>query len=161
MAGTDLYRLAGIKDKTEAGLEKNQQRYKNLLEYIKNCKNINMIFDRTFFSEEIYSRLGYKPYSFSNTYKKLLEELDNLDYDIYLVILYLENTNEYERRIERDKHQYQKFDVESSINQQKAYLELADEVKENTRNIKVIKFNNNTNLNFDERMKKEFGELFK
>ena len=160
MQSTDLYRLAGIKDKTETGLEKNEQRYNNLLEYIKNCNNINMIFDRIFFSEEVYSRLGYKPYSFSETYKQLLEKLDNLHYDIYLVVLYLEDISEYEKRIVRDKHQYQQFNVESSIQQQEEYLKLADEVEKETKNIRVIKFNNNTNPNFEEEMQRCFGELF-
>jgi len=161
MSSTDLYRLSGIKDKSETGFDKIKQRYNNLLDYMENCENINMIFDRTFFSEEVYSRLGYKPYSFSELYGKLLNRLDNLNYDIYLVVLYLEDTSEYERRIKRNKHQYQKFDVESSINQQREYLKLADEVSGKTRNIKVIKFNNNANPHFEEEMQKQFGELFK
>ena len=161
MASTDLYRLSGIKDKSETGFDKIKQRYNNLLNYMENCENINMIFDRTFFSEEVYSRLGYKPYSFSETYEKLLNRLDRLNYDIYLVVLYLEDTSEYEKRIKRDKHQYQKFDVENSITQQREYLKLADEVSSKTSNIRVIKFNNNANSDFEKEMQKQFGELLK
>jgi len=161
MSSTDLYRLAGIKDKTESGFEKSKQRYYNLLNYMENNKNVNMIFDRTFFSEEVYSRLGYKPYSFSEIYNELLSRLDNIDAEIYLVVLYLADTTEYERRIKREKHQYQKFNIESSIKQQEEYLKIADEVEHNCKNIKVIKFNNNINENFDRNMNEQFGYLFK
>lgn len=161
MVSTDLFRLSGIKDKTESGFEKNKERYNNLLEYMKNCANINMVFDRTFFSEEIYSRLGYKPYSFSNVYKEMLEKLDGLDYEIYLVVLYLKDSKQYDKRIKRDKHQYQKFDVNSSINQQNEYLKLADEVEKETKNIKVIRFDNSKRKDFDAKMEEHFGYLFK
>lgn len=161
MSATDLYRLTGIKDKTVTGLKKIELKYNKLLEYIENCSDVNMIFDRTFFTEEIYGRLGYKPYSFTETYNKLLKKLDTLDYDIYLVLLYLEDVSEYEKRIKRDKHQYQKFEVESSINQQNEYIKLIDEVEKTAKNIKVIKFNNDTKENFEEKMNKQFGFLFK
>jgi len=161
MGSADLYRLAGIKDKSESGFEKSKQRYYNLLNYMENNKNINMIFDRTFFSEEIYSRLGYKPYSFSEIYDELLTRLDNIDCEICLVVLYLEDISEYEKRIKREKHQYQAFDIESSIKQQEEYLRLADEVASSCKNIKVVKFNNNKSDNFDKNMEEQFGYLFK
>lgn len=161
MSCTDLYRLAGVKDKGESGFERSKERYYTLLNYIENNKNINMIFDRTFFSEEIYTRLGYKPYSFKETYNELLTRLDNMDFEIYLVVLYLQDTSEYEKRIEREKHQYQKFDIQSSIEQQTAYLELSEEVEKSCKNIKVIRFNNNKNDDFDKIMEEQFGYLFK
>ena len=120
-----------------------------------------MIFDRTFFSEEIYSRLGYKQYSFHEIYEELLKKLDSLDYDIYFVVLYLKDTSKYGKRIMRDKHGYQEFNLESSIKQQEAYLELADEVEKETKNIKVIKFENGNTANEREKIDKEFGFLFK
>ena len=157
----DLYRLTGIKDKTETGYPKIKKKYMKLLEYIENCEDVNMIFDRTFFSEEIYSRLGYKEYSFHNIYKELLKKLDSLNYDIYFVVLYLEDTSKYMKRIQRDKHEYQKFNVESSIEQQNAYLNLADEVERETKNIKVIKFENGNTENEKEKIDEKFGFLFK
>ena len=160
MSSTDLYRLSGIKDKGEAGLEKSKKRYANLLDYMKNSINIDMIFDRTFFSEEIYSRLGYKKYDFTDTYNELLKKLDSLDYDIYLVLLYLEDVKEYETRIKREKHQYQEFEVKSSINQQNEYLKLADEVEENTNNIKVVRFNNSSKQDFEMNVEEQLGQLF-
>ena len=86
---TDLYRLTGIKDKTITGHPKIRKKYLKLLEYIENCEDVNMVFDRTFFSEEVYSRLGFKEYSFHEIYEELLQKLDTLNYEIYLVVLYL------------------------------------------------------------------------
>lgn len=158
---TDLYRLTGIKDKTETGYPKIKKKYLKLLEYVENCEDVNMIFDRTFFSEEVYSRLGFKPYSFHEIYEELLDKLDKLDFDIYLVVLYLQNSREYETRIQRDKGVYQKFSVESSIKQQIEYLKLANEVEKQTKNIKVIRFSNDSDENFVEKINEQFGYLFK
>lgn len=160
ISGSDLYRLTGIKDKTETGREKTIKKYRSLLKYMSNCSDVNMIFDRTFFSEEVYGRLGYKDYSFTDIYEELLQTLDSLDFDIYLIILYLDDVNVYKDRIEqRHKHQYQKFDLASSIKQQEEYLKIADEVNEKTKNIKVIKFNNNIIKDQDD-IKEKLSFLF-
>lgn len=161
MASTDLYRLTGIKDKTETGYPKIKKKYTKLLEYIENCEDVNMIFDRTFFSEEVYSRLGFKNYSFHEIYEELLKKLDTLNFEIYFVVLYLKDTSEFEKRIKRDKHEYQKFDVQSSIKQQEEYLKLADEIKKTTKNIKVIKFNTDDSINFQDKIDEKFGYLYK
>lgn len=160
MSATDLYRLSGIKDKTETGKEKIKIKYEKLLDYIENCKDINMIFDRNFFSNEVYARLGYQKYNFADVYENLLNRLDNIDADIYLVILYLDEESEFENRLKRDKHEYQKFEVKSSILQQREYLKLADEVEKQAKNIKVIRFNTDNDGKFEERMEEYFGELF-
>ena len=59
---TNLYRLCGISDSTIEGKKKTTDMYIDLLEYMKKMenKNINLLFDRTFFSEENYCRLGKK-----------------------------------------------------------------------------------------------------
>ena len=79
---------------------------------------------------------------------------------MYMKILYLEEEAEFENRLKRDKHEYQKFEVQSSILQQREYLKLADEVEKQAKNIKVIKFNTDNDGKFEERMEKYFGELF-
>lgn len=158
---SDLYRLTGIKDKTKTGYPKIKRKYLKLLEYVDSCEDVNMIFDRTFFSEEIYCRLGYHNFSFTEIYKELLQKLDSLNYDMYFVVLYLEDVSLYEERIKRDKHAYQSFNVESSIKQQEEYLKLADEVEKNTKNIKVIKFNNENSENYKEKIDEKFGFLFR
>lgn len=161
IAPSDLYRLTGIKDKTETGFPKIKRKYLKLLEYVENCEDVNLIFDRTFFSEEVYSRLGFKTYSFHELYEELLKKLNSLNFDIYFVVLYLKNTNEYEKRIQRDKGVYQKFSVESSIKQQEEYLKLADEVEKTAENIKVIRFDNSNCDNYTDKIDEQFGFLYK
>lgn len=164
MSSTDLYRLTGIKDKDKTGLAKIKIKYEKLLEYINACSDVDMIFDRTFFTEEIYSRLGFKNYSFTKEYNKLLKILDKLNYEIYIIYLYLENEKEYKKRIKRDKHQYQNFAVESSLKQQEEYKKLFKEVEKTTKNIKIIRFNNTTQCSkpeYEKRLKENFEFLFK
>ena len=161
IASTDLYRLTGIKDKSETGYPKIKRKYMKLLEYVENCEDVNMVFDRTFFSEEVYSRLGFKSYSFHDIYEELLSKLDSLNFEIYFVVLYLKDTSKFAERIKRDKAEYQKFEVESSIKQQEEYLKLADEIEKTTKNIKVIKINTDENEAYKEKIEKQFGYLFK
>ena len=87
---TNLYRLCGTSDSTKTGLKKATDMYENLLDYIHKMENlsINLVFDRTFFTEENYCRLGKKEYSFTEEYNKLLERFAKLDFDIYYITLY-------------------------------------------------------------------------
>lgn len=144
---TNLYRLCGTSDSTPTGLQKAKDMYYDLLEYIKKMENksINLVFDRTFFTEEIYSRLKFKEYDFSPVYNELVKEFNNLDFDIYYITLYLEDTNLFKQRLVRsDKAiiDYAKFNIDSSINQQQQYLKMADEISSNYKNIKVFKVSN-------------------
>lgn len=123
---SNLYRLSGQKDKTMTGKEKSKKMYFALLDYLKEMEHcdMNLIFDRTFFSEQVYALLGYKEYSFSDVYEELLRKLGELDYEIYYISLYLEDLSIYETRLNRVHHNYQAFSIESSINQQRAYESL-------------------------------------
>lgn len=131
LPGSNLYRLSGIKDKTKTGYEKNKTMYLGLINYMEALEEteLNLIFDRTFFTEQVYANLGYKDYSFDDVYKRLLRKLSDLDFNIYFVVLYLKDTNIYEKRIVRQHHQYQAFSKENSINQQNEYLKLIDNIK--------------------------------
>ena len=143
LASSNLYRLSGQKDKSEKGKKASEKMYEALLDYLEKMQEIPMdlIFDRTFFTEEIYSRLGYKEYDFSDIYQNLLKRLNKLDFEKYLIILYLENTDLYEERLKRDfHHNYQAFSLENSKHQQQAYLKLGEELSKNTENtIKIIR----------------------
>lgn len=148
---TNLYRLTGTSDSSEEGKRKATVMYKNLLSYMKTLENlnINLLFDRTFFTEEIYCRLGFKEYSFTDVYEELLEELSKMDFDIYYITLYLEDESLFERRIKREGKavpDYAKFKAESSINQQRAYLKMAEEVKEKYPNINVVNLENSRDI---------------
>lgn len=136
---TNLYRLSGIKDKSEAGKEKNKVMYLGLINYMESLEEteLNLVFDRTFFSEQVYCMLGYKDYKFDDVYKRLLRKLSALDYNIYFIALYLKDENLYEKRLRRTHHNYQSFSLKNSVDQQNAYLKIADAIKE--KNIKVLK----------------------
>lgn len=147
---TNLYRLYGTSDSSPAGKQKAEDMYYDLLDYIKKLENksINLLFDRTFFTEEIYCRLNFKEYKFTDVYEKLLEKFSKLDFDIYYITLYLEDTNLFTTRLQRDKKavvDYAKFNIQSSINQQEQYLKMADEILSKYSNIKVFKVSNDTN----------------
>ena len=136
----DLLRLSGIKDKTKLGLEKNQKRYDALLSYMESVAgtDIDMVFDRCFASEQVYSSLGFKDYNFSPTFKQLAERFNNLDYEIFYINLYIENQSVYQKRIERDSHHgYIAFSLQNCINQQNAYKKVSDHFK-NLSNIRVF-----------------------
>lgn len=139
LASSNLYRLTGIKDKTKTGYDKNKRMYLNLLNYMEELEDteLNLIFDRTFFTEQVYCLLGFKEYKFDDVYERLVQKLNALDFNIYYVVLYLNDTSIYEKRLNRQHHQYQAFSIESSVNQQNTYLKLADNLKE--ANINVLK----------------------
>ena len=158
---TNLYRLCGTSDTTKEGKKKAEDMYIDLLEYIKKMENksINLVFDRTFFTEENYCRLGKKDYTFTDVYEKLLEDFSKLDFDIYYITLYLKDTKKYSSRLDRkDKAKFKnsEFNVENSINQQRVYLEMAEEIKGKYPNIKVANIANDRDF---EETKKELKEF--
>ena len=158
---SNLYRMSGTADSTVAGKKKAEDMYVDLIEYIKKMENksINLIFYRTFFTEENYCRLGVKQYSFTDVYEKLLDEFANLDFEIYYITLYLENENEYVERLKRDGKAVFKgaeFKAENSKKQQKIYLEMSDEIKAKYPNVNVLNVANDKDL---EDTKKEIREF--
>ena len=156
--GSNLYRLSGQKDKSKTGKEISKKMYLALLEYLKQMQEIpvDIIFDRTFFTEEVYARLGYKDYSFTDVYNYLVSEFNKLNYDIYLILLYLENPHLFAKRLEREPHHvYQAFSEENSTNQQNMYKTIGEEL--NNTNIKVL---NLAMDNFDEAYEK-VNKLFR
>ena len=160
---SNLYRLSGTADSTVSGKKKAEDMYVDLLEYMEKMENksINLIFDRTFFTEENYCRLGIKEYSFTDVYEKLLKKFANLEFEIYYITLYLKNENEYIERLKRDGKAVFKgaeFKAENSIKQQRVYLEMADEIKNKYPNINVLNIANDKDL---EDTKKELRQALK
>ena len=158
---TNLYRLSGTSDSSAEGKKKAEDMYINLLEYVKKMENksINLVFDRTFFTEENYCRMGKKDYTFTDVYEKLLEEFSKLDFEIYYITLYLDDVEKYHTRLDRkDKAVFKnsKYEVENSINQQKVYLEMAEEIKEKYPSIQVKNISNDRDF---EETKKELREF--
>lgn len=158
---TNLYRLCGTADSSISGKKKAEDMYINLLEYMKKMENksINLVFDRTFFTEENYCRLGKKEYTFTDVYEKLLEAFSKLDFEIYYITIYLKDVEKYNTRLDRKNKATFKnssFQAENSINQQKVYLEMAEEIKEKYANIKVKNIANDRDF---EETKKELREF--
>ena len=88
---TNLYRLSGTADSSLSGKKKAEDMYFDLIDYIEKLQNksVNLLFDRIFFSEENYCRLGKKDYSFTDVYYKLLDRFCNLDFEIFYITLYI------------------------------------------------------------------------
>ena len=157
---TNLYRLSGTADSTPTGKKKAETMYIDLLNYLKNLENqsINLVFDRTFFTEENYCRLGYKEYSFTDIYNELLDKFANLDFEIFYITLYLEDENLYVKRLQRENKavvKYAKFDIEKSIMQQRTYLEMSDEIEKKYPNIHCLKIENSKDLELTKQELKE------
>lgn len=165
LGSSDLHRLTGIKDKTKTGLTKVTKRFQRELDYIKQGtdeSNPIMVYDRHFFTDEVYARLGYKEYSFEEQYQKFLKQLNEMELNIFLIILYLKDESLYEERLaSRSKFEYQKFDIQNSINQQREYLKLADEIEKQSTNINVIRFANDNEEMFETQMKDFFEKIQK
>lgn len=158
---TNLYRLSGTADSSPEGLKKAEKMYLDLLEYIEKLENtsINLLFDRTFFTEENYCRLGLKEYTFTPVYEKLLDKFSKLDFEIYYITLYLKDETLYEKRLKREGKavpEYAKFKAENSINQQNEYLEMAEEIKEKYSNIKTLEIANDGDLEDTKNILREF-----
>lgn len=147
---TNLYRLCGTSDTTPAGKKKAEEMYVDLLDYMKKMENksINLLFDRTFFTEENYCRLGKKEYTFTDVYEKLLDELSKLDFEITYITLYLGDEDLYNERLSKSDRagkatfKGSNFDAQNSINQQRVYLEMANEIKGKYPNINVVNIEN-------------------
>lgn len=141
MASSNLYRLAGQKDKTKKGKELSIKMYDEaLISYLQVMQDVPMdlIFDRTFFAEEVYANLGYKEYSFHDVYETLLLKLSKLNYEIYYINLYLENTDLFKERIVRNHHNYHEVSVTSSADQQKEYFIISKYIREKYPHINVL-----------------------
>lgn len=158
---TNLYRLCGTSDTSEEGKKKTTTMYRDLIDYLEKLENcsINLLFDRTFFTEENYCRLGYKEYSFSDIYEELLEKFSKLDFKIYYVTLYLKDESEFEKRLNRKgkvELDYLKFKAENSIKQQREYLKMAGEIKEKYPQIHCMNIENTRDF---EEVKKEIDTI--
>ncbi|MFR0822296.1 MAG: hypothetical protein ACLU84_07130 [Clostridia bacterium] len=158
---TNLYRLCGTADSTITGLKKAEAMYEDLLEYIRKLENlsINLVFDRTFFTEENYCRLGVKEYTFTPVYERLLEKLNQFDFEIYYITLYLKEESLFEERLKRAGKaitKYAKFNAENSVKQQRIYLEMAEEIRKKYKHIQVFNIENSKEL---EETKQELKQI--
>ena len=88
----------------------------------------------------------------------MLDDFAKLDFEIYYVTLYLEDESLYTQRLKRDNKavpKYAKFEAEKSINQQKVYLEMSDEIEKKYPNIHCLKIENSKDLELTKQELKE------
>ncbi|MNP53271.1 hypothetical protein D3C76_1477320 [compost metagenome] len=85
-----------------------------------------------------------------------------MDFDIYYINLYLNNTSLFEDRLKREGKgvlEYAKFKAESSINQQNTYLKMSEELSSISKNIKVFQVSNDDGEEIlKEKIKKIIGD---
>lgn len=161
LSGTNLYRLSGTSDSSINGKSKASEMYYDLMDYTKKLENksINLIFDRTFFSEENYCRLGKKDYTFTDVYEVLLEKFSELDFELYYINLYLEDTSIYEKRLKRENKadvKYAKFSLDNSLKQEEVYKLMSNEIKDKYKNVSVLDLDNSKSMEEVEKTLRDF-----
>lgn len=161
MKSVNLYRLSGSSDASINGKQKVIDMYDDLFDYIKKLeyKSINLLFDRSFFSEENYCRLGKKQYKFTEEYEKFLKIFSELNFDIYYINIYLKDRLQYQERLLREDKanvSYSAFSSENSVQQEKVYKEILNEINEKYPNIKTLDLNNSKNIFETEKQIKKF-----
>ena len=91
--------------------------------------------------DEQYRDISYELNRVKRAYQNLEERFSKLDFEIYYITLYIENEEVFAERLNREgkaTFKASEFTVQNSINQQKEYLKMAEEIKEKYPNIKVI-----------------------
>lgn len=134
-----LLDLNGCPDKSKNGERKMFDYHKRIFDFFEDTSNcqMNYICCRSYKSETVYCKLGYKPYTFEKYDKLLTNYLSYLTkyYDIYFILLTTDEDT-FGMRLNRDKVEYHKFSVENSIKQQNMYK---CELKEMTNDLKDVK----------------------
>lgn len=125
LTSTNLLRLSGVKGKTKQDEVKSFSYHANVLNMVADSHEcgLNWVFDRSYLSDRVYAKLGYKDYDFEYYSGVLAEKLSRLAsyYDVFFFVLTADEES-FKERLCRDKGEYQSFSVESSINQQNEYL---------------------------------------
>lgn len=88
------------------------------------------VFDRSFVSNLIYSRLGFKNYDFEQETVELLNRVKWLTthYDVYYITL-TATKDDFEQRLQRDKSEYIAYSVENSMQQQAEFVNFHNQIK--------------------------------
>lgn len=106
--------------------------HSHILNCIDDCNQLkqSFILCRSFVSNTIYCRLGFKDYSFEKENQTLMCNLRRLSkwYDIYYITV-TANEEVLKERLKRNKSEYIKYSVENSLQQQEAYLKFHNENK--------------------------------
>lgn len=161
MTCSNLLRLSG--GKAQSSSIPVFRYYSNLLNFISQSHNVgmNFILDRFYFSEQVYSRIGFKDYKFDAESKILSHKLQCLQsvYDIHVFLLVTEE-EEYIKRLNRDKPVYEKavFSAKSSMEQQKHYEDIFRELQ--LDNVTVINTTHTTSKRVTEQILRQVFNEF-
>lgn len=141
-----LLDLNAIADKSISADRKMCDYHSSVLSLFEGCKDLGMNFvvSRSYMSESVYATLGYKPYDFKQYAHYLRRELDYLAkfYNVCFILL-TATSEQLEERLKRNKFAYNKFSVESSLNQQQIYKDEMRLLVEDTEDVKVFEIENN------------------
>lgn len=125
--GATLINLTGFKADGDEGLKKIKKYYDAMDTYIHHLAMsphmYTVIFDRTFFSEVVYSQI-YKSYDFTTAYRYLVNSLFDCADELHLFYLRLSDKDKMRERLNRDKVQlFDKIEesVAESFKQQEYY----------------------------------------
>lgn len=132
MLNTCLLRLAGLpKDKSnDSSVSYLYHKTVINLVYENKESGLSWVLDRSYISDFVYAQMGFKDYTFKDEFEMLNDHLGWVSnfYDIHLIVLTAED-NVYKERLNRNKAEYQKFSVESSIEQQKQYIKALRQIE--------------------------------
>lgn len=142
---TTLINFTGFHDDGEEGLRKVSEYYDSWMQLLFSLSghDSNLIFDRFYFSERVFSPL-YKTYDFTDKYNQLndlLEDLSKMGVQIDIVFLTIEDRDELQQRLIRDKIPFGKAEesVEQTLKQQEKYNRIFNHIDYNygNENLKV------------------------
>ena len=149
MTNTLLINMTGNNENSEEGKRATFKHYENLMVYLSYEKfdnsPFNFLFDRTFFSEQVYATM-YKDYDFTEQFNSLLRQLDTLADKIKVKVLFLTADKEtIERNLNREGKAHlfgdAKFsdDVHKSLSQQAMYEKVMQDAKKSTKSIEFAR----------------------
>ena len=159
MTNTLLINMTGNNDNSEEGKRATFKHYENLMVYLSYEKYdnspFNFLFDRTFFSEQVYATL-YKDYDFTEQFNSLLKQLDTIANKIEVQVLFLTaDKGTIERNLGREGKAYlfgnEHFadSVHKSLEQQSMYERVMNQSKADSNNI-IFKRLEVSNLTLEE-----------
>lgn len=150
---TNFFSLSGLPKDSSAELVFNTRYNELTVPSLIKCSGLNIVYERSFFSDRVYQYMGLKPYTpneFDEYYKKLVEQLVKLQEDYRVIIVNLcAHKNQFADRLQRNKEQYENasFSVESSIHQDNFYKILFLELHTMVNGIKFLYCVDNNDVN--------------
>lgn len=156
-----LLRLAGTPELNKLHPYEYHKAYLNTIKDI-GFVGLNHILDRSYITEQVYARLGFKPYMFEDCALYLHDLVASMCdvYDVHYILL-MADEDAYFERLQRDKPQYSvaKFSVENSIKQLNVYKDCFKEIEDNFKEIED-NFSNKVSVHYIDNSKMSEKETY-